>query len=92
MKVKYVTEHDWGVSIKQTEIDKETEKSVWIDGRRNAKRSDWYNYFDTWGEARDFLMGKAEEKLRTARLMLQNAQGYMGNVKGLKEPVDKQEE
>ena len=44
-----------------------------------------FNYFDNFLEAKEFLTEQAEENLKIARLRLQQAQGFAGNVKGLKE-------
>lgn len=66
-------------------VEKETEKSVWIRGRRIAKRSSYENYFDTFDEAKEFLTKYAESTLNSARRRLELAQGFAGNVKGLKE-------
>ncbi len=42
--------------IKEVEVERETDKTVWINGRRNAKISEWHNYFDTRGEAKGHLI------------------------------------
>ena len=55
------------VEIERVEIDKESEKSVWISGHRNAKRSEFHNYFDTAEEALDFLSKDIDRKLNIAR-------------------------
>ena len=76
----------WGQDlIEAVEVEKETDKSVWIDGNRSAKRSGYNNYFDSWGEAHLFLLDKAGRKLDSAKFSLQRAQGEYENIKGLKE-------
>lgn len=87
MIAKYLAyRRTWGVKIEQIEVERETEKFVWIDGRRNAKKSEYENYFDSFDDAKKFLMDYADDRLRKARLVLQNEQGFKGNVKGLKAP------
>lgn len=81
--IKYLT-HRREAKITPIEVERETAKYVWIKGRRHGKRTEWDNYFDTWEEAKDFLMKGAEGALKTSRLMLERAQGHYGNVKGLK--------
>ena len=44
--------------------------------------------FDTWAEAHTALLARANDRLVAARRELQLAQGYHGNVVGMKEPVD----
>lgn len=52
IKFRYVTAHKWrDPEISKVEIDKETEKSIWINGRRYAKASSYESYFDSWNEA-----------------------------------------
>lgn len=85
MKIMYRT-GSWGLeSIVKVEIEKETEKCVWVNGRRSAKRSEFEQYHNTWKEAHAYLMVIAEGKLNSARLALERAQGNYGNIKGLKE-------
>ena len=49
--------------VVEVELVKESDCFVWIsEKRRDAKRSSWFNYFDTWEEAHDFLSKKALEK------------------------------
>ena len=49
--------------IKKVEIEKETDKTVVIDGRRNHKQSEWYFFWDTFDEARDYLIKKHKDKI-----------------------------
>ena len=72
-------------TITSIEIDKETDKSVWINGRREAKRSEYRVYHDTWDDAKTFLLNRAESQVNSARYALNQAKGLLGNVKGLKE-------
>jgi hypothetical protein len=80
----------WGDHIKPVVVERHTEQSVWIDGRRRARRSDGYlsmeGFFPTWSEARDALAKDAEEKVTDLRRQLEQANGRLGNIKGFKEP------
>ena len=76
----------WGRLIELVEVEKETEASVWIEGRRSAKRSSYENYFDTFDEAKAFLTEYAEQILTNARKSLEHAQEFAGNVRGLRVP------
>lgn len=70
--------------IDAVEIEKFSDSSVWVEGRRRARISTYDCYFPTWEEARDILMHDAEVELNHARRRLERAQGYHGNVKGMK--------
>ncbi len=70
-------------SIKVVEVERETETSVWINGRRNSKRTQYDNFFDTWGEAFHYLLERAETKLCVAQGRLNWAQDDLRKVKRL---------
>jgi hypothetical protein len=72
-------------SIEEVEIEKFTDASVWIGGRRHA-RLGWQSYFQTWSEAKDYLIAEAEQAVVIARRVLEHAQGKLGNAKGMKAP------
>ena len=84
--IKYKTSGiSFGKLIEEVDIEKETDKSVWINGRRLSRRSSWDSYHDTWDDAKKFLLDIAEQKLTLARHVLNKAQSEYGNVKGLKD-------
>lgn len=45
-------------------------------------------YFDTWCQAKEFLILRAESKVTSARLSLGLANSQLGNIKGMKPPKD----
>ena len=51
----------WGLDpeIKPIEVERETDNSVWVKGKRQAKKSDGRNYYDTWQEAHSALLDAA---------------------------------
>jgi hypothetical protein len=75
----------WG-EIKPVEVERETESSVWISGRRQSKRSSYQNYFDSWEEARAFKIEDCEREVAAARRELEYANSKLGNIKGMKKP------
>ena len=78
----------WAIAeITPVEVERHTESSVWIKGRRNARTTAWDSYFRTWEAARDCLLKRAELDLAASRRQLEQAQGFLGNVKGLKPPT-----
>lgn len=73
--------------ILAAEVERSSESSVWIGGKRSARLShDWYCYFPTWDEAHAHLIREAEADVQQARLRLDRANGALGNVKGMKRP------
>jgi hypothetical protein len=82
--------------IERVEVIRETEACVYVPTqgwsrtgkgeRREAKRSDWTQYHDTWADAHAYLMGKAQSCVDSARRELEQANGRLGNVKGMKPP------
>ena len=70
--------------IEAVEVDRETDVSVFIDKQRHAKRSSYHNYFDTWDEAKDFLLKKAEGEAERIRRLLEIANGKLGHIRGLR--------
>lgn len=69
--------------IDEVEIERETEHSVWIGGHRHVKHTSSTNYFNTFEKAHKELMKVAEQKVSSAKYQLDQAKGYLGNVKGL---------
>lgn len=62
--------------IKEVEIERETASSVWQSGVSGAqrKRSSYMNFFDTYDEAKAFLVGNARATLDSARRAMADAE------------------
>ena len=79
--------------IKKMEVEKETTKCIWIKGHsgskavRSNKHSGYENYFDTWQEAHKYILELAEKKVESIRYQLNQANGLLGNIKGMKEEL-----
>ena len=74
--------------IEEIEIERETATSVWIKvsngkDRRNSKKTEWHNYFDTWEEAKDFLLKNAERKVERFNVLLSKAEKELASIKAL---------
>ena len=93
--IKFKASITWP-NIERVTVEKETAQSVWIRGwafengagsgepARAAKASEYVSYFDTWAEAKQFLLDKAETQIVCAHQRLAIANDYLGNVKGMK--------
>lgn len=79
-------------SIEKVECTRETEKCVWLtrwEGckpSRMDKRSTYYNFHDSWEDAKAFLLEDAQRRVESARRSLEFANSFLGNVKGLRKP------
>lgn len=82
---KYKTTSFSGIT--SVEIERETDSSVYINGRRRSKRSEYEDYFDTWEEAHEFLTRRAQDDVESARHVLERANSRLGNIKGMKKPT-----
>mgnify|MGYP006284258461 CR=1 FL=1 len=79
------------LEIKPVAASKLTERTITladdIYGRKRINRiGPFDSYFNTWEEAHAYLLEKAEERVTSARRQLEQANGYLGNVKGMKKP------
>lgn len=74
--------------IVPVEIERSTENSVWIKERRVQRTGSYQEYWPTWEEAHARLVKAAEDDLVQARLALQRAEGRLGNIRGMRSPVN----
>lgn len=90
---KYVVDR-WSAKITAYECTKETAKFVWLRGLYYAnvshKKSKAGDVFDTWTEAHAELTRRAEASLIKARRVLEQAQNFAINVRGMKPPQEVQ--
>lgn len=68
------------------EVEKETDKSVWVNGSRFSKRSEWKNFFSDLDEAKKCLrdyhkseMDRAENNAHNKRKTYEDIELYIGN-------------
>ena len=73
-------------TIEEVTVERETESSVWINGRRSAKRSSYDNYFDTWREAHECILLIAKKKLRSAKMRVSAAEDRLAKIDSMVEP------
>ena len=60
--------------IEIVEVDRVSNKSVWINGRRTSKRSIYCNYWDTMQNAKQHLLENLKEKIKVHNIHIQCAQ------------------
>lgn len=75
----------WG-RVTPVRIERFTDTSVWFNGRRHARTSTYERYYPTFVEAKQSIVEAAERNVLSLRRQLEQANGALGNAKGLKEP------
>ena len=85
IKYRVMIGNSIGTFIQKKEVERETESSIWIDGVRSAKKSMWDNYFDTYDEAKEFLLRASKNRVRTCVRMLEQAEAKRDMIKNLTE-------
>lgn len=67
--------------IKQVEVSKSTEDSVWIEGRRTARKNQWSVYLPTIESARSYVLERAENRVSSALAELETARKELEEIK-----------
>ena len=87
MIIKYRASWFIRPEIEIINVVKETKKYVWAGGVKQAKETINESYFNSFYDAKNWLMNRAENELNNARTVLRNSQGHYGNVKGMREKL-----
>jgi hypothetical protein len=69
--------------IKKVEIQKETEKSVWINGKRISKRTKWLKYWSSFDEAKEHLIAVEQIAIKRLKSQLNQRENNLSNYKNL---------
>ena len=69
--------------IETVTIERVSEQSVWAGGRRYARASKYEKYFETYEQAKNYLLDKAERKLDMAKKSLSYAEEMLKEVQAL---------
>lgn len=59
--------------IETVEAEKVTDKSVWLSNGRNARHSNYANYFDTIDDAKEFVKLKLDRIISISELKISKA-------------------
>lgn len=87
--------NDWGTpTITPVEVLSTTEHTIILAGvaRANARRRKADVYFPTWEKAHAHILELTKSRLESARRSLQDAQGKYGNVVGMRNPENADDE
>lgn len=74
----------WIGQIEEVEVERETDNSVWIKGRRYAKKADGYGFFDSYDEAWTYLYEHHERECNMARKTLDYRLERLEEIKAMR--------
>jgi len=75
----------WPFGIVRMEVDKVTDKSVWVKGHRVARESEWTKIVDGFEEAKSWLVGVAQRKMEAAERHFAEAKADMEKADTIRE-------
>ncbi len=73
--------------IIEVEVERKSESSVWINGRRNALRSSYENYFAAPEECKAFMLREAEAVLKMAEGRVEYARKKVAEIMAIEPNV-----
>jgi len=81
MKLYYAIK--WDSKVQEVESERQTDKSVFINGSRSNWHSDYGSYFLSWQEAKDFLIKHNEGIVQDAKKRLQRSEEQLEKAKSI---------
>ena len=63
MITKYKVNLQWKPWIEKVDVQRETDLSVWIRGRRESKNTNYYAFLDTFDEAKNRIIEEFGKKI-----------------------------
>ena len=72
-------------NIFEVEADRETNLSVWVCGRKNAKKSSGGGFFNTFAEAKEWLIEQAHNEMCDTMRELHIRQNRLEDIKKISE-------
>jgi hypothetical protein len=86
---KYKTD-TYSIDIKSIEIEKETEKTIFIRRENGSlagerKKSFYYKYFDSFAEAREYLINQRIEFVKSYKDRIAKYESEIEKLKAMKE-------
>ena len=75
----------WPFGIVRMEVDKVTDKSVWVKGHRVARESEGTKIVNSFEEAKSWLVGVAQRKMESAEQRAAEAKADMEKADTIQE-------
>jgi hypothetical protein len=79
----YTNWQTWSKTITCVEADRETGPSVWIDGKRYAKKSEYVSFFDSFEDAKTALIMAQGEMIDRAYKRLESLKNDLAKLEGM---------
>lgn len=79
--IQYEVQLRWGYKITPIEVEKETETSVWVKGRRRAKATAYDQIFKTLPEAKQFMIARCEQEINEYEKRISEAMAALNDFK-----------
>ena len=89
--IKYQAQYWTREKIRPVEVEKETPAFVFINGRRHSKKAADHGVFDTFEDAKQFLMDIAKDELDSIKARVDHARSKLEHIQQLK-PVNNTKE
>ncbi len=74
---------DCFIEIDEVEVDRETTSSVWVNGMKRAKTSDFHCYHDSYEEAKALIMSRCQMKVDRLKCQLMREEQNLARAKSL---------
>ena len=84
-KTVFRARYGWRFGIVRMEVEKVSDKSVWVEGHRVARESDRTKIVDSFEEAKLWLLNVAQRKLDAAELRAAEARSDMEKADTIRE-------
>lgn len=69
--------------LKLVDVERITDKCVWVDGRRENKRSESAAYFHKFDDAKEFALNRTTNNLKQAQVKLDDARADQNKIETL---------
>lgn len=82
-KVRGYSSYTLQAEIEEVEVERETDKSVWVKGNRYLKRSEWSNFYKRREEAKGHILKMQTEIRNRLKDRLADAEIALRKIKQL---------
>lgn len=74
----------YGITVQAVDVDRISESSVWIKGRRHARITDYDGYHETFEAARDWIAKLHQNKINALQMNISYYQNLLDRAMSLK--------
>lgn len=82
--IQYEVQLRWGYRITPIEIEKETEKSIWVNGKRRMRGDAYNRIFPTLKEAKQFMVERCKREIAGYEKNLSEVRLALSNLEAIK--------